>query len=130
VAPGDATDPARWADGRTFQRILVDAPCTASGVVRRYPDVKWLRREADIERFAALQRRMLAALWQVLEPGGKLLYATCSVFSEENGAVVDWFLGQQAGAARRAVPELGDGQLLPDGDHDGFYYALLEKAHS
>jgi 16S rRNA (cytosine967-C5)-methyltransferase len=129
VVHGDATKPADWAGGRTFQRILLDAPCTASGVVRRYPDIKWLRREADIERFAALQRELLAALWQVLEPGGRLLYATCSVFGEENGAVVDWFLGRQPGAVRSAVPALGGGQLLPDAEHDGFYYALLEKAH-
>jgi 16S rRNA (cytosine967-C5)-methyltransferase len=128
VAHGDATEPAQWAGGRTFQRILLDAPCTASGVARRYPDVKWLRREPDIERFATLQRTLLSALWQVLEPGGRLLYATCSVFGEENGAVVDWFLGQQPGAARTEVPELGSGQLLPDVEHDGFFYALLDKA--
>jgi 16S rRNA (cytosine967-C5)-methyltransferase len=128
VLHGDATEPARWAGGHTFQRILLDAPCTASGVARRYPDVKWLRREPDIEGFATQQRKLLSALWQVLEPGGKLLYATCSVFGEENGAVVDWFLGQQPGAMRSAVPELGSGQLLPDEEHDGFFYALLEKA--
>jgi 16S rRNA (cytosine967-C5)-methyltransferase len=129
VVHGDATEPAQWSGGRTFQRILLDAPCTASGVARRYPDVKWLRREPDVERFAVLQRRLLTALWQVLEPNGKLLYATCSVFGEENGAVVEWFLGQQPDAARGAAPEPAGGQLLPDGEHDGFYYALLEKAH-
>lgn len=127
VLQGDAADPARWANGRTFHRILLDAPCTASGVARRYPDVKWLRREQDIAGFAALQRSLLAALWRVLEPGGKLLYATCSVFGAENGAVVEWFLEQQSDASRVAIPGLADGQLLPDGEHDGFYYALLEK---
>ncbi len=124
---GDAAEPAQWADGGTFHRILLDAPCTASGVARRYPDVKWLRRAQDIAGFAALQRRLLAALWRVLEPGGKLLYATCSVFDEEGNAVVEWFVGQQSDAARIAIPGLASGQLLPNGDHDGFYYALLEK---
>lgn len=127
VWQGDATEPAQWADGRTFHRILLDAPCTASGVVRRYPDVKWLRREQDVAGFAALQRKLLAALWRVLEPGGKLLYVTCSVFGEENGAVVEWFLEQQSDAVCIAIPELSGGQLLPDEEHDGFYYALLEK---
>jgi len=124
VAQGDA---AEWADGRTFERILLDAPCTASGVVRRYPDVKWLRRERDVAGFAALQRGLLAALWQLLEPGGKLLYATCSVFDEENGAVVEGFLAQHADARRIPLAGLADGQLLPDAEHDGFYYALLGK---
>jgi len=127
VLQGDAADPAQWANGRTFDRILLDAPCTASGVARRYPDVKWLRREQDIAGFAALQRKLLAALWRVLEPGGKLLYVTCSVFGEENGAVVEWFLGQRPDAVRIAIPELEGGQLLPGEEHDGFFYALLEK---
>ena len=95
--------------------------------MRRYPDVKWLRREQDVARFAALQRRLLTALWRVLEPGGKLLYATCSVFEEENSAVVNWFLERQPDAVRIAIPEMAGGQLLPEEEHDGFYYALLEK---
>ncbi len=127
LVQGDAAEPAQWAAGRTFHRILLDAPCSASGVVCRYPDVKWLRREQDVAGFAALQRRLLTGLWRVLEPGGKLLYATCSVFEEENGAVVNWFLQQQSDAARIAIPEIAGGQLLPDEMHDGFYYALLEK---
>jgi 16S rRNA (cytosine967-C5)-methyltransferase len=127
VSQGDAAEPAEWAAGRRFHRILLDAPCSASGVVRRYPDVKWLRREQDVAGFAALQRRLLIALWRVLEPGGKLLYATCSVFERENGAVVNWFLEQQSDAMRIAIPEIAGGQLLPEGEHDGFYYALLEK---
>jgi 16S rRNA (cytosine967-C5)-methyltransferase len=127
VLQGDAAEPAQWAAGRTFDRILVDAPCSATGVVRRYPDVKWLRREPDVAGFAALQRRLLTALWRVLEPGGKLLYATCSVFAEENGAVVDWFLARHSDAMCSALSEIAGGQLLPDGEHDGFYYALLEK---
>jgi 16S rRNA (cytosine967-C5)-methyltransferase len=127
IVQGDAAEPREWAAGRMFHRILLDAPCSASGVVRRYPDVKWLRREQDVAGFAALQRRILTALWRVLEPGGKLLYATCSVFEEENGAVVNWFLEQQSDAARIAIPEIAGGQLLPEEEHDGFYYALLEK---
>ena len=127
IVQGDAAEPAPWAGGRTFERILLDAPCTASGVVRRYPDIKWLRREGDVARFAALQGQFLAALWQLLEPGGKLLYATCSVFDEENRAVVEGFLAQHADARRVPLAGLADGQLLPDAEHDGFYYALLDK---
>jgi 16S rRNA (cytosine967-C5)-methyltransferase len=127
VIVGDAAAPESWWDGRPFQRILLDAPCTASGVVRRYPDIKWLRRAEDVAVFAALQARLLVALWRLLEPGGKLLYATCSVFHEENGAVVAGFLERQPDAGRVAAPGIGDGQLLPDADHDGFYYALLQK---
>jgi 16S rRNA (cytosine967-C5)-methyltransferase len=123
----DAGDPDRWWDGRSFDRILLDAPCSASGVVRRHPDIKWLRREADLGDFAREQARLLAALWRVLGRDGKLLYATCSVFPEENGAVVDAFLARRPDARRLPLPELGDGQLLPDDEHDGFFYALLEK---
>jgi 16S rRNA (cytosine967-C5)-methyltransferase len=127
VTAGDAGEPASWWDGRPFQRILLDAPCTASGVVRRYPDIKWLRRAEDVVGFAKSQARLLDALWRLLEPGGKLLYATCSVFHAENGAVVAGFLKRQADALRLAAPGLADGQLLPDAEHDGFYYALLQK---
>lgn len=130
VQQGDAAEPAQWVNGRTFHRILLDAPCTASGVARRYPDVKWLRREQDIAGFATLQRELLSALWQVLEPGGKLLYVTCSVFGEENGAVVDWFLEQRSDAVRVAIPGCDGGQLLPDAEHDGFFYALLERTRA
>jgi len=128
VIAGDAATAASWWDGRPFRRILLDAPCTASGVVRRYPDIKWLRRAEDVAGFAALQTRLLAALWRLLEPGGKLLYATCSVFCEENGAVVAGFLERHPDAARLGAPGLEGGQLLPDAEHDGFYYALLRKS--
>lgn len=111
-----------WWDGRLFDAILADVPCSASGVVRRHPDIKWLRRESDIRRFARMQTAILDALWPLLRPGGKLLYATCSVFPEENGAQIDAFLVRQAGAER-----LSEEQLLPQAEHDGFYYALLRK---
>ena len=134
VVCGDACDPARWWDGIPFQRILLDAPCSASGIARRRPDVKWLRRATDIAQFAREQARMLDALWQLLASGGKLLYATCSVFHEENCEQVARFLERHRDAARRALPavdndaELPAGQLLPDERHDGFFYALLQKS--
>jgi 16S rRNA (cytosine967-C5)-methyltransferase len=114
-----------WWDGRPFDRILLDAPCSASGVVRRHPDIKWLRREADLAGFAREQARLLDALWRLLAPDGKLLYVTCSVFAEENEAAVAAFLARRSGARRLALPGLGDGQLLPDDEHDGFFYAAL-----
>ena len=112
----------RWWDGRPFDAILADVPCSASGVVRRHPDIKHLRRESDVRSFARTQAAILDALWPVLKPGGKLLYATCSVFSEENAAQIDAFVFRQRGVVR-----LADEQLLPGQDHDGFYYALLQK---
>jgi 16S rRNA (cytosine967-C5)-methyltransferase len=134
VVCGDACEPASWWNGTRFDRILLDAPCSASGVVRRHPDIKWLRRESDIEQFARLQNRMLDALWQTLVSGGKLLYATCSVFHEENHEQVARFLERHRDATRLALPAVDDdtpppaGQLLPDGRHDGFFYALLQKS--
>jgi 16S rRNA (cytosine967-C5)-methyltransferase len=124
---GDCASPATWSDGEAFERILLDAPCTASGVVKRHPDIKWLRRESDIVQLAATQGRMLDALWQLLAPGGKLLYATCSVFPQENANTVDAFLARTGDACRAPLAGLDDGQLLPDARHDGFFYALLEK---
>jgi 16S rRNA (cytosine967-C5)-methyltransferase len=104
-----------------FERILADVPCSASGVARRHPDVKWLRRSSDLPAFAARQVEILAALWRVLGAGGKLLYVTCSVFPEENEAVLDAFVAR-SGAAPGARQ-----QLLPGEEHDGFFFALLEK---
>lgn len=129
VQRGDAADTKAWWDGIPFQRILADVPCSASGVVRRHPDIKWLRRPEDIASFAAEQRRILNALWRVLESGGKLLYATCSVFVEENQRVVEAFLADHADAEQLPLPqhENGFAQLLPDANHDGFFYALLAK---
>src|SRR5690349_15172721 len=88
VRVADATKSPTWWDGQPFDRILADVPCSASGIVRRHPDIKWLRRPGDLERFADQQRSLLAALWRLLAPGGKLLYATCSVFPGENDDVV------------------------------------------
>ncbi len=136
VICGDATQPSRWWDGRGFDRILVDAPCSASGVLRRHPDIKLLRRAADIPRLAARQRALLEALWPLLAAGGRLLYATCSVLPEENDGVVDAFLADHDDARGHAL-DGGFGratrrgrQILPGEDAmDGFFYALLARPH-
>jgi 16S rRNA (cytosine967-C5)-methyltransferase len=122
IEAADCVKLTTWWDGRPFDAVLADVPCTASGVVRRNPDAKWLRREADIASFAAAQARILDALWPVLRPGGKLLYVTCSVFPAENGGQIERFLERQPQAQRRH-----EEQLLPTAEHDGFFYCLLEK---
>lgn len=122
IEAADCAKLQSWWDGRPFDAVLADVPCTASGVVRRNPDAKWLRREDDIASFAAAQARILEALWQVVRPGGKLLYATCSVFPAENGLQIQGFLERHEDACRSQ-----EKQLLPTADHDGFYYCLLEK---
>jgi len=126
---GDAADPEKWWDGKVFQRILADVPCSASGVVRRHPDIKWLRRRKDIDQFAGQQLAILSALWQLLEQDGKLLYATCSIFQQENEDVIKVFLERQSDACRLQVmlPDDKEGKLLPNDEHDGFFYALLQK---
>lgn len=124
---GDSGDPSAWWDGQPFDRILADVPCSASGVVRRHVDIKWLRREADIARFSTQQSRILRGLWRTLANGGKLLYVTCSIFPEENQRQIDAFLMEQADARQLPLDGLRDGQLLPCADHDGFFYALLQK---
>ena len=123
---GDAGQPADWWDGVPYDRILADVPCSASGVARRHPDVKWLRRPSDIAGFARQQAAILDALWPLLAPGGKLLYVTCSVFPQENQQQIDSFLMRldNAGQQPRVVAEE---QLVPCEDYDGFFYALLEK---
>lgn len=126
----DARNVREWWDGEAFDRILVDAPCSGSGIVRRHPDAKWLRRPADLTTFSRQQRELLDSLWQLLVPGGKLLYVTCSVFKEENAEVVAQFLDTHRDAGRVNLPAPfpgADGQLLPDSSHDGFFYSLLEK---
>ncbi|MEO7068545.1 MAG: 16S rRNA (cytosine(967)-C(5))-methyltransferase RsmB [Rhodanobacter sp.] len=131
---GDAGKPAGWWDEQPFDRIMIDAPCSATGVLRRRPDVRLHRRASDIAAMHAQQRRILAALWPLLAPGGKLLYITCSVLRAENEATVNELLAEQADAC--AVPftlpigqAAGVGwQILPgDGDLDGMFYALLQK---
>jgi 16S rRNA (cytosine967-C5)-methyltransferase len=124
---GDASRPEAWWDGKPFARILADVPCSASGVVRRHPDIKWLRRQEDIVGFAQQQAAILAALWQALARDGKLLYATCSVFPQENRDVVEAFLRQNNDARLLPVTGTDQGQLLPNDEHDGFFYALLHK---
>ena len=130
VLVGDAARPPTFWDGRPFDRVLADVPCSASGVVRRHPDILWLRRETDIAGFAAAQARLLEALWQLLIPGGTLLYATCSVFPEENGLQVRSFLGRHPEALAMPLAGVENGQILPGSDTDGFYYALLQKNRS
>ncbi len=122
VGVADCAKLDAWWDGTPFDAVLADVPCTASGVVRRNPDAKWLRREEDISSFSRAQARILEALWQVVRPGGKLLYATCSVFPAENGEQIAAFLGRHPDASC-AYEE----QLFPDAEHDGFFYCLLEK---
>jgi 16S rRNA (cytosine967-C5)-methyltransferase len=150
VTVGDAGAPDEWYDGKPFDRILADVPCSASGIVRRHPDVRWLRRPSDIPALVAEQRRILDALWPLLAPGGELLYVTCSIFPEECEEQARWFERAHEDAVRLDAP----GQLLPtdsgataersaplstetpaarserfgaDLDHDGFFYARFQK---
>jgi 16S rRNA (cytosine967-C5)-methyltransferase len=135
VLDGDLRDPAPWWDGEPFDRILLDAPCTGSGVVRRHPDIKLLRREEDIAAMAAMQRALLDAAWTLLAPGGRLLYATCSVFRAENAGQASQFLSRHPEARAMDLGEPGWGrragpgrQLLPgEAGVDGFYYACLTR---
>lgn len=127
VRIADCTRPETWWDGRPFERILADVPCSASGVARRHPDVKWLRRAGDVPAFAGRQALILRALWRLLAPGGKLLYVTCSVFPQENHDVVQDFVAQAQRARLLPLPDGLPQQLLPEAQHDGFYYALIQK---
>lgn len=127
VRAADCRDVEQWWDGQPFDRILADVPCSASGVVRRHPDIKWLRRAGDIPRFAAQQAEILDALWRVLTPGGKMLYATCSVFADENRGQIASFAARHPDCRRLPIAGQLDRQYLPCNDHDGFFYALLEK---
>ncbi|WEL55611.1 16S rRNA (cytosine(967)-C(5))-methyltransferase RsmB [Pseudomonas kermanshahensis] len=130
----DARDTASWWDGKTFQRILLDAPCSATGVIRRHPDIKLTRQADDIPALASLQGELLDALWPTLEVGGMLLYATCSSLPTENTEVIDAFLARTPGARELDLAtEAGLRQphgrqlLAQEGGHDGFYYAKLIK---
>lgn len=137
VTSGDAAAPDAWWDGEPFDAILADVPCSASGIVRRHPEIRWLRRRRDIATFASQQSQILDGLWPALRPGGKLLYATCSVFVAEGSDVIDAFLRRVPEARRLPLTASFDGavepiaQLLPESsasrEHDGFFYALIEK---
>lgn len=139
VRVSDAGKPADWWDGQLFDAILLDAPCSASGIVRRHPDVRWLRRETDIAQLAQIQARLLKTLWALVRPGGRLLYCTCSVFQAEGDGQIKTFLAHNKEASLlpspgHLLPQHGRNKdLVPDNghsDHDGFYYALLEKKAS
>ena len=136
IVVGDAARPSDWWDGHLFDGILLDAPCTASGVVRRHPDVRWLRRPTDIAQLASTQAQLLQALWPLLKPGGAFVYCTCSVFRAEGDNQIQTFLAHHTDA--RLMPSPGHllpevkppGTVIPDNlmrEHDGFYYALLQK---
>ena len=137
IQAADAADVSSWWDKEPFDGILLDAPCTASGIVRRHPDVRWLRRPGDIAQLAGQQARLLDALWPLLKPGGQLLYCTCSVFKDEGQAQAQAFLARHTDAQSQPAP----GHLLPQaagqagqladnatGDHDGFFYARFRKS--
>lgn len=128
VRVADCRELAAWWDGRPFDRILADVPCSASGVARRHPDIKWLRRDEDIRRFAAQQAQILEALWRTLAPGGTMLYVTCSVFDEENRMQIERFRARHGDAEQLPIDNRPDCQLLPNAEHDGFYFALLRKS--
>ncbi len=134
LAAADAAEPAGWWDGLPYQRILLDAPCTATGVIRRHPEIKWLREPGQLARANQLQGRMLQRLWPLLDTGGILLYATCSVLKDENSRQIGRFVARHPDAEVTA-PDVDWGhplefgqQILPgERDMDGFYYARLRK---
>ena len=139
ILVGDAAQPALWWDGQPFDAILLDAPCTASGIVRRHPDVRWLRRPGDIAQLSAIQAKLLAALWPLLKRGGTLVYCTCSVFLAEGETQIKTFLENHKDATFGPSPghllpqSASQATSLPDnlsGGHDGFYYAVLEKSNA
>lgn len=135
VKVADAAEVSVWWNGQRFDRILLDAPCSATGVIRRHPDIKLLRKKTDIATLQQQQARLLQALWQVLKPGGELLYATCSILPEENNLQIEQFLQTQPDARVKQITAnwgraLSVGRQILPGEQgmDGFYYALLEKA--
>jgi 16S rRNA (cytosine967-C5)-methyltransferase len=133
----DLAQPHTWWDGRPFDAILLDAPCSATGVVRRHPDIKHLRRASDLAPLAKLQQRLLKTLWSLLKPGGRLVYATCSVLPDENVKQLQEFTSHHPDAVHLeldfpwGLTQAFGRQLLPQVDgHDGFYYAVLQKTDS
>jgi 16S rRNA (cytosine967-C5)-methyltransferase len=134
LVQGDAGEPSAWWDGRLYERILLDVPCSATGVIRRHPDIKLLRKPGDIEKLVSEQARLLQALWPLLASGGMLLYCTCSVLADENSGSVARFLETQADAAELPIAaawgrECRHGrQVFPGEDEmDGFYFACLTR---
>lgn len=135
VICGDGTRPADWWDGEPYDRILLDAPCSATGIIRRHPDIKVLRTPEELDKLGELQQQLLKNLWPLLKPGGVLLYATCSIMPKENTRVIEAFLARQKDAscdqleAEWGLAQPCGRQLLPQLDgHDGFYYARLRKS--
>ena len=136
VLIGDAASPGTWFDGNNYDCILVDVPCTASGVMRRHPDIKLLRRESDIMPLLAHQRKILDALWRLLNPGGRMLYCTCSVFKDENENQISKFLERHADCVEIKLNDVGWGEARPHGrqiltgsdNMDGFFYGLLTRS--
>jgi 16S rRNA (cytosine967-C5)-methyltransferase len=132
----DARDTDTWWDGQLFDRILLDAPCSATGIIRRHPDIKWLRKQSDIEPLVAAQKQLLESVWTLLKPGGTLLYATCSILSEENRQQVTDFLQRTPEAKHDPIEFANEDskigwQILPgEQQMDGFYYARLIKSSS
>ncbi|WP_251365345.1 16S rRNA (cytosine(967)-C(5))-methyltransferase RsmB [Polynucleobacter sp. MWH-P3-07-1] len=122
ILRGDASQPSWW-DGRSFDKILLDAPCSASGIVARHPDIPFLRRASDIAQLQQKQQGILAQAWKMLKPDGVLLYITCSIFPEEGEDQAKWFAAEYPNALRLSAP----GQILPSATNDGFYYALFKK---
>lgn len=139
IVVGDAAKPDTWWDGRFYDAVLLDAPCTASGIVRRHPDVRWLRRPTDIAQLAAIQMQLLTTLWLLLRPGGRLVYCTCSIFRAEGDRQIQTFVAHHTDACLmpspgHLLPQSSDvGSVFPDNllrEHDGFYYAVLQKRHA
>jgi len=137
VIAGDAANPEQWWDKQQFDRILLDAPCSGTGVIRRHPDIKWLRKATDINALVILQQQIIKSIWSLLKPGGTLVYATCSILPEENSQQVVNFLEENADAELVAMTPVQTNkemnqsigwQILPNENAmDGFYYAKLVK---
>jgi 16S rRNA (cytosine967-C5)-methyltransferase len=131
VIAADASEPNSWWDGEPFDRILLDAPCSATGVIRRHPDIKWLRKKSDIPQLTQLQASILESIWSLLKPGGRLVYATCSILPEENHLQISDFLTKHSDAQLIPISDsqLPGRQILPgESGMDGFYYAVLVKS--